>query len=139
MKIHNNRYFFAWRSHSRFDEKIFWEMSKELSLKRNIFTMCVTPFVESEKFFFVISFWKCHFHKKGYPLQLQFHFWFSYCQKGFFKVSMHNFCHCLADSQKKTIKYLKIACLSNFTKNCWKLFHTHSQTISDSEVLNVGP
>ena len=55
------------------------------------------------------------------------------------KVFSRYLCTMSGWSQKKTIKYLKIACLSDFTKNCWKLFHTHSQTISDLEVLNVGP
>ena len=119
-------------------KKYFGKCLKSYPWKET-FLLCVLHLLLNQKNFSLLSaFGNVTFIKKGTPYNCSFIFDF-HIAKGFFKVSMHNFCHCLADSQKKTIKYLKIACLSNFTKNRWKLFHTHSQTISDSEVLNVGP
>ena len=120
-------------------KKYFGKCLKSYPWKET-FLRCVLHLLLNQKNFSLLSaFGNVTFIKKGTPFlayNCSFIFDFHIAKKVFFKVSMHNFCHCLV-SQKKTIKYLKIACLSDFTKNCWKLFHTHSQTIS--EVLNVGP
>ena len=111
-------------------KKYFGKCLKSYPWKETFLRYVLHLLLNQKNFSLLSAFENVTFIKKGtlfLAYNCSFIFDFHIAKKVFFKVSMHNFCHCLVDSQKKTIKYLKIACLSDFTKkiaeNCFTRTH----------------
>ena len=113
-------------------KKYFGKCLKSYPWKET-FLLCVLHLLLNQKNFSLLSaFGNVTFIKKGTPYNCSFIFDFHIAKKVFFKVSMHNFCHCLVWLITKENYKIFENCMSlwfykKIAENCFTRTHRRSQ------------